>query len=199
MVKKQSLETMQFDNFYLYIKFFSYSNLIYLMYFDAAYLIRPFIFVLLRAAPVAHRSSQARGQIRATAASLPHSHSNTGSKPHLKVALHHSSWQHQIPNPLSKARDWTCILMDSSGVHYCWTTTGTPIKTFFEMNICIICVCLFYQFYWGLTNKNKLCVVKVSKLTGTDIFWQTCEINIDIIIDDVIHLWIKPLGFFIPT
>ena len=28
--------------------------------------------------------------------------------------LHHSSWQLQILNPLSEARDRTCILMDSS-------------------------------------------------------------------------------------
>ena len=28
--------------------------------------------------------------------------------------LHHSSWQHQILNPLNEARDWTCILMDTS-------------------------------------------------------------------------------------
>ena len=26
--------------------------------------------------------------------------------------LHHSSQQCHIPNPLSKARDWTCVLMD---------------------------------------------------------------------------------------
>ena len=31
--------------------------------------------------------------------------------------LHHSSWQHQIPNPLSKDRDQTCILMDTRKVH----------------------------------------------------------------------------------
>ena len=30
--------------------------------------------------------------------------------------LHHSSWQHWILNPLHEARDWTCILMDPSGV-----------------------------------------------------------------------------------
>ena len=33
-------------------------------------------------------------------------------------------------NPLSKARDWTHILMDSSRVHYSWATTGTPILIF---------------------------------------------------------------------
>ena len=40
--------------------------------------------------------------------------------------LHHSSWQHQIPNPLCKARDQTCNLRDTSWVHYCWATMGTP-------------------------------------------------------------------------
>ena len=40
--------------------------------------------------------------------------------------LHHSSGQCWIPNPLSRARGWTCILMDTSQVHYHWATTGTP-------------------------------------------------------------------------
>ena len=31
--------------------------------------------------------------------------------------LHHSSWQGQIPNPLSEARDRTHNLMDTSQVH----------------------------------------------------------------------------------
>ena len=42
------------------------------------------IFFILRAAPVAHGNSQPRGQIRATAAGLCHSHSNTGSEPPLR-------------------------------------------------------------------------------------------------------------------
>ena len=40
--------------------------------------------------------------------------------------LHHSSQQHGNLNPPSGAGDCTCILMDTSGVHYCWATTGTP-------------------------------------------------------------------------
>ena len=33
--------------------------------------------------------------------------------------LHHSSWQRRILNPPSKARNQTCILRDTSWVHYC--------------------------------------------------------------------------------
>ena len=40
-----------------------------------------FYFFLFRATPLAYGSSQARGQIGATAAGLHHSYSNTGSKP----------------------------------------------------------------------------------------------------------------------
>ena len=43
-----------------------------------------FIFLLFRAAPAAYGDSQARGLIGATAASLPHSHSNTGSQLRLR-------------------------------------------------------------------------------------------------------------------
>ena len=43
-----------------------------------------FVFLLfLWAAPVAYGGSQARGLIRAAGAGLHHSHSNTGSEPHL--------------------------------------------------------------------------------------------------------------------
>ena len=33
--------------------------------------------------------------------------------------LHHNSLQHWILNPLGKARDQTCILMDTGQVCYC--------------------------------------------------------------------------------
>ena len=58
--------------------------------------------------------SGARGWIRAAAASLHHSHSNLGSE--LCLWPTHSSQQPWILNPLSKARDWTRILMDASRV-----------------------------------------------------------------------------------
>ena len=79
------------------------------------------------AAPVAYGSSQARGQIRAIAAGLCHSHSHVGSELQSATYLHHSSWQHGILNTLSEARDRTRILKDTSWVLYHWTTTGAPL------------------------------------------------------------------------
>ena len=40
--------------------------------------------------------------------------------------LHHSSWQQQILNSLSKAGDRTCILMDISPIPFHCATAGTP-------------------------------------------------------------------------
>ena len=42
--------------------------------------------------------------------------------------LHHSSGQHRILNPLSEARDRTCILMVTSRVCYHWAAMGTPVR-----------------------------------------------------------------------
>ena len=40
--------------------------------------------------------------------------------------LHHSSQQYWTPNPLSKARDRTRILMNTSQICFCCATMGTP-------------------------------------------------------------------------
>ena len=52
------------------------------------------------------------GRIGAAAAGLHHSHSNAGSEPCLRPTP--QLMQRQILNPLSEARDGTCILMDTS-------------------------------------------------------------------------------------
>ena len=54
----------------------------------------------------------------ATVAGLRHSQSNRD--------VSHSSHQRGILNPLSKARDRTCILTDTSQVCYHCAMTGTP-------------------------------------------------------------------------
>lgn len=46
--------------------------------------------------------------------------------PSLVWDLYHHSQQCQILNPLSEARDRAQVLMDTSWVHCCWATIGTP-------------------------------------------------------------------------
>ena len=46
--------------------------------------------------------------------------------------LHHSSQQRQIPDPLSRARDQTHILMDTSQIHFRCTARGTLETAFFS-------------------------------------------------------------------
>ena len=59
-----------------------------------------FSFLLFRATPAAHGRLPARGQIRAAAAGLYHSHGNAKSERYLQPIL-----QRWILNPLSEARD----------------------------------------------------------------------------------------------
>ena len=88
-----------------------------------------FFFGLSRAAPAAYGSSQARGWIRATAASLQ-PQLMPMQDPNYICDLRHSSCQRRIPNSLSEARDQTRVLMDTSWVHYRWATMGTPEPSF---------------------------------------------------------------------
>ena len=75
---------------------------------------------------MAYGGSQIRGRLGATAVGLHHSHSNAGSELHLQ------SSQHPLATPihdlLSKARDQTLFLMDTSCIHFCFDTMGTPRK-----------------------------------------------------------------------
>ena len=59
--------------------------------------------------------------------------------PSCVLDLHHSSWQHQIPDPMSEARDQTYVLMDPSQIHFHCTTTGTPYTQDLDstLSICI--------------------------------------------------------------
>ena len=69
---------------------------------------------IFTATPATYGGSQARGWIGTASADLHHRHSNTD--PSRVCDLHHSSWQHWILNPLSKASGRTHILMDPSQV-----------------------------------------------------------------------------------
>ena len=85
-----------------------------------------FFFFFFRATPVAFGSSHARGPIGAAAAS----YTTATAKQDLShiCELHHNS---QIFNTMSKAMDWTWVLMDTSRFCYCHTTAGTPKATIF--------------------------------------------------------------------
>ena len=50
---------------------------------------------------------------------------------------HVCSWQHQILNSLSKARNCTRILMVASWVYYQWAMMGTPYPHFLVVSICM--------------------------------------------------------------
>ena len=80
-------------------------------------------FFISRAVPEAYGCFQARGQIGTATAGLYHSHSNAG--PSCICNLHHSSRQRRILNPLSEAKDRTCVLRDTSRSHFCWARTRT--------------------------------------------------------------------------
>ena len=62
---------------------------------------------------MAYVSSQARGGIGAATASLHLSHNNVGSELHLRPTPKLTVTQ-DILNPLSEARDQTCVLMNTS-------------------------------------------------------------------------------------
>ena len=69
---------------------------------------------------MAYKGSQAEGLIGAVA------YATATTTPDPSRVLHHSSRQHQILNPLSKARDRTHDLMVPSQICFCCTIMGTP-------------------------------------------------------------------------
>ena len=83
-----------------------------------------FSVLLFRAALVGYGSFWARGQIRLQLPAHPTA-TATWDLNHI-CHLHHSPWQCWIPNPLSKARDQTRILMDTSWICFCCATMRTP-------------------------------------------------------------------------
>ena len=89
------------------------------------YVILLFVVVFFfRATPAAYGGSQARSPIGAT---LPaYTTAIATSDPSHVCNLHHSSWQHQILNLLSEARDQIHNLMVPSQIRFCCAMTGTP-------------------------------------------------------------------------
>ena len=100
--------------------------------------------LIFRTAPAAYGSSRLRVE---SELQLPAYTTATETQdPSHVCELHHSSWQHQIPNPLSKARDQTSILMDTSQIRFHWATMGTPWNIFLYVylpSMYLLFICLF--------------------------------------------------------
>ena len=75
--------------------------------------------------------------------------------------LNQRSWQCLILNPLSKARDWTSVLMDASQVHFCWATTGTP-DVYFLTELFKVPRKLFIQFCLISISVIYMCNILIS-------------------------------------
>ena len=89
---------------------------------------------LFSASLMAYGNSQVRGWIRAVAAGTT---ATATQDPSLIYDLHHNSPQHQILNPLSKARGWTCVLMDTSQLFLtpCPSPATTSSASLFQRNL----------------------------------------------------------------
>ena len=107
----------------------------------------------------AYGSSQTRSRTGATAAGLHHDHSNTGSE--LRLWPQHRSRQCQILNPLSEARDWTWIFLD------------TRLDSF---PLCYNENSLLLISYSG-TSSSKICfrnraIKHLRKMMRIDVYWE---------------------------
>ena len=95
------------------------------------------LFLLFRATPMAYEVSwlgvqpspqPQQHQIRAASATC--ATATAMQDPSRLSVLAWSLHRRRILNPLSKARDWTCNLMDTSQAHFHCTTAWTPSSTF---------------------------------------------------------------------
>ena len=84
--------------------------------------------------------------------------------------LHHSSRQRWILNPLSGARNWMHILMDTSRVCYHWAMTGTP-------SIIILYLDLFYVKLAFLKFLNNIGQGRFSNFTEFSFLLFLCSVQ----------------------
>ena len=79
---------------------------------------------------MANGSAQTRGCFGATAAGHTTATATATWDPSCVCNLYHSSQQRRIPNPQTKTRDRTCILMGTSWICFHCTIMGTPLVGF---------------------------------------------------------------------
>ena len=93
------------------------------IYFSGLSFFLSFFFFLFRATPVAYGSYQTGGWIRAIAASLRHSYSNSNSRSELHLDLYHNtrSLTHWVRSGVELASSWILV-----GLIIHWAIAGTP-------------------------------------------------------------------------
>ena len=115
-----------------------------------------FAFSLFRAAPMAYDSCQARGPIRAEAASLPHSHSNVGSETHLRTTAPGNAWSlTHWPRPgIEPMSSWMPV-----GFTNRWATTGIPNSYFLNRAgyVCLLTPLLLRV--WSENNRKRQWII----------------------------------------
>ena len=123
--------TKQLHDF-LVCKYHASFLLSFFLFFSFLFFVCLFVFFWsFGAIPVAYGRSQARGCERELQRPAYTTAIATATWDlNLICNLHHSSQQPWILNLLSKARDWTHVLMDTAWVHYLWATMGTPSLLF---------------------------------------------------------------------
>ena len=91
-----------------------------------------FFSFLFRATPMAYRIPRLRVELE-----LPPAYSTATEMPDPSRVcdVHHSSQPPRIFNLLIKARNRTCVLMDTSQICFCWATMGTQKRLSFS---CIV-------------------------------------------------------------
>ena len=112
-----------------------------------------FLFFCFLGPHTAHKSSQARGHIGVVAFSLCHSHRTAKTEPCLWPTPKLTA----MLNPLSKARDWTCVLMNTSQILLRWATTGTP-----KLRIWVWQISNFILRVWYLKMCDKIKLAKIN-------------------------------------
>ena len=90
-----------------------------------------FFFWLFRATPVQHMELPRPG-VESALWLLAYTTATATQDPSQIWNPHYSSQQHQILNPLNKARDRTQSLLVPSQICFCCITTGTPQSPFLE-------------------------------------------------------------------
>ena len=74
--------------------------------------------------------------------------------------LHHSSWQRWILNPLSEARDETCILMDTSWIHEPLSHNENSSDNVFLLQCGITALTLLYYFRASMCSQHLVILLK---------------------------------------